>query len=173
MKVFNHKRLAALINECQNKEKNRVLLHDFYAKARVKFEDCDILDAYYTKTLIGLGFPKEFATVEYGGQILISKDDIFNAFKGSARYVGRLATGETVNEPVYLDCFKNEAGSFMATIWMKYNGNNYAVPALVDKISPLHAMFLIVSRELESGHLKFDINDLHPQDEESVELIEE
>lgn len=162
MKIFSKDNFARIVNE-YGALKSKDVYTVFCAKARYEFEDCDTLDEFYTKKLIKLGFPEELATVEHDGQMLISKDDISNAFKGSARYVGQLATGEPVNEPVYLDCLKNEAGSFMATIWLKYNGNDYVVPALVDKISPLYAMFLIVSRELESGHLKIDINDINPQ----------
>lgn len=161
MKIFDSNRLSELFKESQNSQSENYYV-TFCARAREEFEDCDTLDKCYSESLIKLGFPKEFATVEYNGDMLISKDDILNAFNGNARYVGELSTGETIDEPVYLHNLKNDLG-FKVGIWMTYNGNDYLVPSLVDKISPLHAILLIVSRELEAGHLKFQTNDINPQ----------
>lgn len=105
MKIFSKDKFARLINEYEVSQ-DKDAYAKFLAKAREEFEDCDTLDEYYTQTLIKLGFPKEFATVEYNGKVLISKDDIFNAFKGSARYVGQVSNGENIDEAVSLDCFK-------------------------------------------------------------------
>lgn len=160
MKLFSKDKFSRLINEyiaLQNKD----AYTKFLAKAKEEFEDCDTLDEYYTQTFIKLGFPKVFATVEHEGKMLISKDDISNAFNGSARYVGKLVTGETVDEPVYLHNLKNGLG-FEVRLWIKYKRNDYLLPSLVDKMSPLFAMFQIVSRELENGHLKFNTNDPNP-----------
>lgn len=169
MKVFNHNRLAALINEHASKLENHVSISDFYAKARVEFEDCNVLDEYYTKTLIDLGFPKRFASMEHGCTMLISKDDIFEGFNGSARYVGQLSTGETVNEPVSLNCEEKGTTEFRVTIGIEYNGEQYVMPTFVDKICMIYAMFQVVFNGLKRGYLKFAANDIHPQDKESVE----
>lgn len=169
MKVFNHLGLAALVNEYASKHENHVLTSDFNDKARAEFDGCDVLDAYYTKTLIDLGFPKAFASIEHNGEILISKKDIANAFNGSARYVGQLATGETVNEPVSLNCEEKGAREFRVTIELEYNGERYVMPTYVDWICMIYAMFNVVFNGLKRGYLKFTTNDLNPQDKESVE----
>lgn len=165
MKVFKHNKFAALINEFSN----NLYLTAFFAKAQAEFDGCDVLDAYYTKTLIDLGFPKAFASMEHDGTMLISKNDISNAFNGSARYVGKLATGETVNEPVFLNCEEKGTREFRVTIGMEYNGEQYVMPTLADKICMLYAMYQVVFNGLKGDYLKFTANDQYPQDKESVE----
>lgn len=166
--LFSKDKFSRLINEYRASQ-NKDAYTKFFTKAREEFEFCDVLDAYYTKTLIDLGFPKKLASMEHDGAMLISKDDIFNAFKGSARYVGQLTTGETVNEPVFLNCEEKGTREFRVTIGLEYNGEQYVMPTLVDKICMLYAMYQVVFNGLKGGYLKFTANDQYPQDKESVE----